>query len=132
MSTLFAKIISGEISCYKIHENEEFFAFLDINPLKEGHTLIVPKIQVDYFYDLDDDVLSRLMVFAKSVAVALKNAIPCVRIGTTIIGLEVPHAHIHLIPINNSKDMIISKPKLNLSSDEMLEIQKRILSQIEE
>lgn len=130
MATIFSKIINGDIPSYKIHEDDEFFAFLDISPLTEGHTLVIPKIEVDYIYDLEDDLLGRMMIFAKVIANALPNAVPCVRVGTMVIGLEVPHAHIHLVPINDIKDMIISKAKLKLSSAEMIEIQKRILSHI--
>jgi len=131
MASIFTKIINGDIPCYKIHEDGEFFAFLDISPVNEGHTLVVPKVEVDYFYDIDDALLGRMIIFAKVIASALSKAIPCVRIGTTIIGLEVPHAHLHLIPISELNDINFSKPKLNLSSEKMLEIQKRIVSHLE-
>ena len=132
MATIFSKIINGEIPCYKIHENSEFFAFLDINPLHEGHTLVVPKTDVDYLYDLEDDVLGRMIIFSKEIALSLKLAIPCVRIGLTVIGLEVPHAHIHLIPISDMDDMNFAKPKLKLSSERMAIIQTQILSHIQD
>lgn len=119
MASIFSRIATGEIPCYKIAENERYFAFLDINPLTPGHTLIIPKREVDYLYDLDDVEIAEINVFAKKVAVALRKAIPCQRIGSAVIGLEVPHAHIHLIPIQNERDMLFSNPKLNLSPEEM-------------
>lgn len=124
--TIFSRIIAGEIPCYKIAENDRFFAFLDINPLTKGHTLVVPKIETDYFFDLDDILLADMMVFAKKVAVAIKNAVECERVGVAVIGLEVPHAHIHLIPIKNESDMNFRNPKLKLSADEMVEIAEGI------
>ena len=124
--TIFSKIIAGEIPCYKIAENEDFFAFLDINPLAQGHTLVVPKMEVDYLLDLDDKTLADMMLFAKKVGIAIEKAIPCNRIGLTVIGLEVPHAHIHLIPINKEADMNFQSPKLKLSSEEMSEIAQLI------
>jgi histidine triad (HIT) family protein len=117
--TIFSKIIAGEIPCYKIAENEDFFAFLDINPLVKGHTLVVPKQEEDYIFNLDDRLLGRMTVFAKHVAIAVKKAIPCKRIGIAVIGLEVPHAHIHLIPINTESDMSFSNPKLKLTPEEL-------------
>ena len=128
--TIFSRIISGEIPCYKIAENEDFFAFLDINPLAKGHTLIVPKMEVDYLLDLDDRTLADMMLFAKKVGVAIEKAIPCKRIGLTVIGLEVPHAHIHLIPINTEADMNFRNPKLKLSAEEMTEIAQLISSRL--
>ncbi len=128
--TIFSKIIAGEIPCYKIAENEDFFAFLDINPLSKGHTLVVPKLEVDYLLDLDDKTLADMMVFAKKVGVAIEKAIPCKRIGLTVIGLEVPHAHIHLIPINSEADMNFRNPKLKLSPEEMSEIAQLISSRL--
>lgn len=122
MATIFSKIIAGEIPCYKVAEDDRFFAFLDINPLVKGHTLVVPKQEVDYIFDLSDDDLAAMHVFAKSVARAIVKAVPCVRIGEAVMGLEVPHAHIHLIPINKESDMIISNPKLKLSADEFEKI----------
>ena len=132
MSTIFNKIISGEIPAHKVAETTDYLAFLDINPLKEGHVLVIPKIDVDYVFDLDDDVYSGLMIFAKIVAKALKKAIPCTKIGVTIIGLEVPHAHIHLIPIDGIADMDFSKPKLNPTEKELSEVALRILEALKE
>lgn len=128
MASIFSKIVKGEIPCFKIAENDDFLAFLDIMPLKEGHTLVIPKKEVDYIYDLSDELLAEMMVFSKMVAKKIENAIPCNRIGVTIIGLEVPHAHIHLIPINNVSDMNFSLPKLNFSNEELKEIAKKINS----
>ena len=102
MATIFTKIIKGEIPCYKIAEDERYFAFLDINPLMAGHTLVVPKVETDYIFDLNDDELSGVVLFSKKVAMAIEKAIPCVRIGVAVIGLEVPHAHIHLVPMNHN------------------------------
>ncbi|HMR45745.1 MAG TPA: HIT family protein [Bacteroidia bacterium] len=121
MGTIFTKIINGEIPAYKIEEDDNYLAFLDINPLTPGHVLVVPKREEDYIFNLEDEELSGLIVFAKKVAAALKLAVPCKRIGVTIIGLEVPHTHIHLIPINNIDDMNFGKPKMKLS-DEQLEL----------
>lgn len=126
MATIFSKIISGELSCYKIAENDHFMAFLDVNPLVKGHTLVIPKVEIDYIFDLDDAILQEMIVFSKKVAEKLKNNINCKRIGVTVIGLEVPHAHIHLIPINTMDDMNFSRPKLELSNDEFLEVQASI------
>lgn len=126
MATIFSKIISGELSCYKIAENDHFMAFLDVNPLVKGHTLVIPKVEIDYIFDLDDAILQEMIVFSKKVAEKLKNNINCKRIGVTVIGLEVPHAHIHLIPINTMDDMNFSRPKLKLSNDEFLEVQASI------
>ena len=117
--TIFSRIIAGEIPCYKIAEDENYFAFLDIRPLTKGHTLVIPKQEEDYIFGLDDATLSGLMLFAKKVANAIENSVPCVRVGIAVIGLEVPHAHIHLIPINEESDMNFRNPKLNLSADEM-------------
>lgn len=126
MATIFSKIIAGKIPCYKIAEDDKFYAFLDINPLKKGHTLVVPKQEVDYIYDLTDKDLADMHVFAKKVAKAIEKVIPCQRIGTAVIGLEVPHAHIHLIPIESEKDMLFSNPKLQLPKEEMQDIAKGI------
>lgn len=126
MATIFSKIISGELSCYKIAENDRFMAFLDVNPLVKGHTLVIPKVEIDYIFDIDDAILQEMIVFSKKVAEKLKNNINCKRIGVTVIGLEVPHAHIHLIPINTMDDMNFSRPKLKLSNDEFLEVQASI------
>ena len=118
MATIFSKIITGDIPCYKIAEDDNFFAFLDINPLNHGHTLVVPKREIDYIFDLDDDLLGRMNIFAKRVGLAIEKVVPCERIGIAVLGLEVPHAHIHLIPINGIYDIDFSKPKLDLSADE--------------
>ena len=121
MATIFSKIISGEIPCYKIAENERCFAFLDISPLTKGHTLVVPKVEVDYIFDIDDDLLAELWVFSKKVSKAIRKSVPCKRIGVAVIGLEVPHAHIHLIPMNRVSDMNFAMPKLSFSAKEMEE-----------
>ena len=126
MATIFSRIIAGEIPCYKVAEDERFFAFLDINPLVKGHTLVIPKQEIDYIFDLSDDDLAAMHVFAKSVARAIEKAVTCKRVGVAVMGMEVPHAHIHLIPINKESDMIISNPKLKLSGDEFKEIAERI------
>jgi len=123
---IFAKIAAGEIPSYKCAENEEFYAFLDINPLVKGHTLVIPRREVDYIFDMEDDELARLEVFAKKVAVAIKKAFPCVKVGQAVLGLEVPHAHIHLIPMQSEKDMNFANPKLSLSAEEMQEIASKI------
>ena len=119
MPSIFTRIIQGEIPCYKVAESETCFAFLDINPLAKGHTLIVPKKEVDYLFDVEDELYVDLMRFAKKVAIALEKAVPCERIGVTVIGLEVPHAHVHLIPINALNDMNFAKPKLTMSAEEL-------------
>ncbi len=118
MATIFSKIIAGDIPSYKVAENEHFYAFLDINPLAKGHTLVVPKREVDYIFDLDDEELAAMQVFAKGVALAIQQAFPCQKVGQAVIGLEVPHAHIHLIPIQRESDMIFSNPKLKLTDEE--------------
>lgn len=123
---IFAKIAAGEIPSYKCAENEEFYAFLDINPLVKGHTLVIPRREVDYIFDMEDDELARFEVFAKKVAVAIKKAFPCVKVGQAVLGLEVPHAHIHLIPMQSEKDMNFANPKLSLSAEEMQEIARKI------
>ncbi|NLJ81947.1 MAG: HIT family protein [Bacteroidales bacterium] len=122
METIFTKIIKGEIPCYKIAEDNRFFAFLDINPLAEGHTLVIPKKPIDYIFDLNDEDLADMMVFAKKVALAIKKIIPCQRIGVAVVGLEVPHAHIHLVPINDVYDIDFKKEKLKLSPQRFQEI----------
>jgi histidine triad (HIT) family protein len=128
MSTLFTKIIHGELPSYKIAEDDKFYAFLDINPLKEGHSLVIPKQEIDYFFDIHDDILQDYILFSKRVAKAIEKSIPCVRVGLTVIGLEVPHAHIHLIPIDKITDMSFNSSKVQLTSDRMLEIQELITS----
>jgi histidine triad (HIT) family protein len=122
MASIFTKIINGEIPCHKIEENENCFAFLDINPLVRGHVLVVPKMEVDYLFDVEDAVLQDLFVFSKHIAKAVGKAIPCLRVGVAVIGLEVPHAHIHLIPLNHVGDINFSRPKLKLSNEELAEI----------
>lgn len=129
MATVFSRIINGEIPCYKIAENDKFFAFLDINPVSKGHTLVVPKKEVDYIFTLGDEELGEMMVFAKKVAAAIEKAMPCKRIGVAVIGLEVPHAHIHLIPIVEEGDMDFKKEHVHLTNDEFLDIQKHIVEQ---
>ncbi|MEG1556146.1 MAG: HIT family protein [Bacteroidales bacterium] len=118
MDTIFTKIIKGEIPCHKIVENERFIAFLDIAPLVKGHTLVVPKIQNDYIFDLDDTTIGELMIFAKKVAQAVEKAVPCKRIGVAVIGLDVPHTHVHLVPINHVSDLDFTKERVKLSTDE--------------
>ncbi|MES2132225.1 MAG: HIT family protein [Bacteroidota bacterium] len=118
MPGIFSKIVAGDIPSYKVAENDHYLAFLDISPLKKGHTLVIPKKEVDYIFDLDDETYTGLMDFAKQIALAIKKAIPCNRVGMCVIGLEVPHAHIHLIPINSENDMNFKNEKLKLSSEE--------------
>lgn len=129
MATIFSRIIKGEIPCYKIAEDDRFFAFMDINPVSKGHTLVVPKKEVDYIFSLGDEELGEMMVFAKKVAAAIEKAMPCKRIGVAVIGLEVPHAHIHLIPIVEEGDMDFKKEHLHLTNEEFLDIQKHIVEQ---
>jgi histidine triad (HIT) family protein len=126
MSSIFTKIINGEIPCYKVAETEHYLAFLDIFPLVKGHVLVVPKKEVDYIFDLDDDTLSGLSLFAKKVAKAIKKEVSCVRIGVVVLGMEVPHAHIHLVPLQSESDIDFSRPKLKLSAEEMKEIAEKI------
>jgi len=126
MASIFTKIISGEIPSYKVHENEKFFAFLDISPLKAGHTLVVPKVEIDYIFDLPNDLLNEILVFSKEVARKIEAVIECERIGVSVIGLEVPHAHVHLIPMNSVLDMNFAKPKLELDSDYMADLAEKI------
>lgn len=128
MPTIFSRIINGEIPCHKIAENSEFFAFLDISPLEKGHTLVVPKTEIDYIFDLENDLLARMHIFSKKIALALKETIPCMRIGLAVIGLEVPHAHIHLVPLKNMGDINFSNSRLNLSAEEMEAIAASIRS----
>jgi histidine triad (HIT) family protein len=128
MATIFTRIIQGEIPAYKIAENDQFLAFLDINPLMEGHTLVIPKVEVNYIFDVEDDILAEMMVFAKKVAKAIDKVMPCKRVGVAVLGLEVPHAHIHLIPINNLFDIEFSRPKLKLSPEQFEQISEKIRS----
>ena len=127
MATIFTKIIKGEIPCYKIAENEQFLAFLDINPLTKGHALVIPKVEIDYIFDLKDEMLTEMIVFAKKVALQVEKAIPCRRMGVAVIGLEVPHAHIHLVPLNQVEDINFSRPKLSFTQKEMEETLERIV-----
>lgn len=126
MATIFKKIIDGEIPCYKVAENDRFLAFLDIQPLVKGHVLVIPKLEIDYIFDLDDSLLSDLICFSKQVASKMKSHLNCKKIGMSVIGLEVPHAHIHLIPINTINDMNFSNPKLVLDSSEMIDIANKL------
>jgi histidine triad (HIT) family protein len=126
MPTLFTKIINGEIPCHKIAEDERFLAFLDIMPVAEGHTLVIPKVEVDYIFNLDDDTYTGLMLFAKKVARALPKAVPCLRVGVTVIGLEVPHTHVHLVPMNSMQDINFSKPKLKPGPEELAAVARKI------
>ena len=126
MASVFSKIIKGEIPCYKIAEDERYFAFLDINPLKAGHTLVVPKQETDYIFDLDDELLTGLIIFSKRIAAAIRSAFPCNRIGIAILGLEVPHAHIHLVPMDSMEDVNFKNPKLRFTPEEFKEIAEKI------
>ena len=130
METIFTKIIKGEISSYKIAENDDYYAFLDINPLAEGHTLVVPKKAVDYVFDMEEQALGNMMIFAQKIAVAIKKTVPCKRVGVAIIGLEVPHAHIHLVPINEVHDLNFKREKLKLSSERFAEIAEKIAAEV--
>lgn len=130
MASIFTRIINGEIPCYKIAESEDYLAFLDINPVAKGHTLVVPKKEVDYLFDVDDDTLAGLMVFAKKVARALDKAIECKRVGVVVIGTEVPHAHIHLIPFQRETQVSVTAPKLSFTKEEMVETAKSITALI--
>jgi len=130
MSTIFTKIINGEITSYKIAENDRFYAFLDINPLAKGHTLVIPKSEIDYIFDLDDETTAGLFLFAKKVAKGIKAVVECKKIGITVLGLEVPHAHVHLVPINGIYDIDFSKPKLKFSDEEFKLLTKEISSKI--
>lgn len=130
MATIFTRIINGEIPCYKIAEDDRYFAFLDINPLKTGHTLVVPKKETDYLFDIADDDLSGLIVFSKKVAAAIRKAYPCNRIGVAVLGLEVPHAHIHLVPMDSMEDVNFKNPKLKFSPEEFRKIAENISSQL--
>ena len=134
MATIFTKIINGDIPCYKVAEDERFFAFLDIAPMTKGHTLVIPKFEadkeLDYIFNMDDDMYAGLMMLAKRVAKAIEAAVPCKRIGVAVMGMEVPHVHVHLIPINSEKDMVISNPKLKLEPSEMAEIAATIASKM--
>lgn len=130
MSTVFSSIIAGKIPSYKIAEDDHFFAFLDIFPMVEGHVLVIPKVEVDKFFDVSDDLLSKWLVFAKPIAKAIEKAFPCDRCGISVVGLEVPHAHMHLIPINSSDDLNFTRPKLKLEGSRLKEIQQMILQDL--
>ncbi len=125
--TIFSKIIAGDIPSYKIAENEKFYAFLDIFPLVKGHVLVVPKIEVDKLFDVPDDYLAEILVFSKPIARAIEKSFPCNRCGITVVGLEVPHAHVHLIPINSADDLNFNRPKLKLSAEELTKVQETIV-----
>jgi len=129
MTSIFSRIVSGEIPSHKIAENEEFLAFLDAFPIAKGHTLVIPKKEVDYIFDLDDDMYSRLFLFAKSIVPALEKTVPCLRIGVSVIGLEVPHAHVHLLPLNSMKDADF-RNKIKITQEELAELAKEIRQNI--
>jgi histidine triad (HIT) family protein len=131
MPSIFSKIVSGEIPCYKVAEDENFLAFLDIYPLAKGHTLVIPKKEIDYIFDLNDDLLSAMHLFSKRIARAIDKSVTCKRVGVAVVGLEVPHAHIHLIPLNAIGDLNFANPKLKFSQEEFMEIAQRIHSNIE-
>jgi histidine triad (HIT) family protein len=130
MATIFSRIVKGEIPCYKIAEDERFFAFMDINPVAVGHTLVIPKREDDYIFNLEDDEIGAMMVFAKKVAKAIEKAVPCKRIGVAVIGLEVPHAHIHLIPITQEGDMDFKKEHVKMTQEEFMEVQRKIVEHL--
>lgn len=132
MASIFSRIVAGEIPSYKVAEDDRFFAFLDINPLVKGHTLVIPKQEVDYIFDLADDDLAAMQVFAKRVALAIGRAFPCLKVGQAVLGLEVPHAHIHLIPMQSERDMLFSNPKLKFSDEEFRAIAAAIRSELGE
>lgn len=131
MASVFTKIINGEIPCYKIAETADFLAFLDVNPLAEGHTLVIPKKEINYLFDIEDDLYCGLMLFAKKVSKAVETIVPCKRIGVAVIGLEVPHAHVHLIPLNNVNDINFSRPKLQFPKEQMEALSVRIKNAFE-
>lgn len=126
MSTIFCKILAGEIPCYKVAENDKFLAFLDVMPLAKGHCLVIPKKEVDYFFDLDSEILSEYNLFAKEVAVKIKKVVPCIKIGVAVIGLEVPHAHMHLVPMNHIGDLNFTKERVKLSPEEFSSLAEQI------
>ena len=130
MASIFSRIVAGEIPSYKVAEDDKFFAFLDINPLAKGHTLVIPKREVDYFFDLTDEEIGAMQIFAKKVATAIKEAFPCVKVGQAVLGLEVPHAHIHLVPMQSERDMLFTNPKLKLTAEEFAEIAQKINSSL--
>jgi len=130
MATIFTRIIKGEIPSYKVAEDDRFYAFLDINPLHEGHTLVVPKVETDYIFDLDNDTYAGLMMFCKKVSAGIEKAVPCKRIGIAVVGLEVPHVHVHLIPMNTMDDINFTNPKLKFTPDEFRAVAARIAKEI--
>jgi len=130
MATIFSKIAAGEIPSYRIAEDERYFAFLDINPLVKGHTLVIPKKEIDYIFDVEDKTLADMMIFAKRIAIALKKVVPCKRVGVAVIGLEVPHAHIHLVPLNHEGDISFQKQRVKLSQEEYTELAKKIIENL--
>jgi len=130
MATIFSKIIAGEIPSYKIAENDNFYAFLDIFPMREGHVLVVPKVEVDKFFEVDDALLSEWLIFAKPIANAIERAFPCDRCGISVIGLEVPHAHMHLVPIDSADDLNFTRAKLKLTPEQLKEVQAKILDKL--
>lgn len=130
MASIFSKIVSGDIPSWKVAEDSRFYAFLDISPLSKGHTLVIPKKEVDYIFDLESEEFSSLFAFAQKVAIAIKEVIPCKRVGVAVLGMEVPHAHIHLVPLNSESDLDFNKEKLKISSEEMEKISKSISSKI--
>lgn len=130
MASIFSKIVAGEIPCHKIAEDENFFAFLDINPLVEGHTLVIPKQETDYIFDIDDNELAAMMLFAKKVAKAIQTALPCKKVGMAVYGLEVPHAHIHLVPINRESDMFFGNEKMKVTPEELAATATKIRKEI--
>ena len=130
MATIFSKIIAGEIPSYRIYEDENYYAFLDINPLAEGHTLVIPKVETDYIFDLEDDLLGGMMVFARKVALAIDQTMICKRVGVAVLGLEVPHAHIHLVPMDTMEDVNFKNPKLKFTPDEFKGIADRISREV--
>lgn len=131
MATIFTKIVNGEIPCYKLAESDKFFAFLDINPLAKGHTLVIPKQETDYIFDLEDDILADMMIFAKRVARAIEKVVNCNRVGLAVLGLEVPHAHIHLVPINSEADISFSKARIEMSEEEFSMLAEDIRNKME-
>ena len=130
MASIFSKIVAGEIPSHKIAEDDKFYSFLDINPLVKGHVLVIPKQEIDYIFDMPDDDLAEMIVFAKHVAVAIKKAFPCIKVGMAVLGLEVRHAHIHLVPMQSEKDLIFSNPKLKLTNEELAEIAAKIRNEL--
>ena len=130
MATIFTRIVEGEIPCYKVAESEKFFAFLDINPLAKGHTLVIPKKEGDYIFDIEDEDYAEYMLFVKQVALALKKAVPCKRVGVAVLGMEVPHTHVHLVPMNSEGDMSFTKEKMKFSPEEMAEVAAAIAANV--